>query len=58
MHIPGIAAVVTLTLFSLAASAADKTSREIQTPYTEPKVVYDFYFDSPEKINNALYWIR
>lgn len=58
MHIPGIAVVVTLTLFSLAASAADKTSREIQTPYTEPKVVYDFYFDSPEKINSALYWIR
>ena len=58
MHIHGLAAVALLTLFSLAASAADNTSREVQTPYTEPKVVYDFYFDSPEKINSALYWIR
>jgi len=30
----------------------------VQTPYKEPKVVFDFYFDEPEKINTALYWIR
>jgi len=30
----------------------------VQTPYTEQKVVFDFYFDEPEKINSALYWIR
>jgi hypothetical protein len=47
-----------ILLFSLAAAAAEETSREVQTPYTEPKVVYDFYFDNPEKINSALYWIR
>ena len=28
------------------------------TPYTEQKVVYDFYFDDPQKINAALFWIR
>lgn len=28
------------------------------TPYTEQKVVYDFYFDEPQKINAALFWIR
>jgi intracellular sulfur oxidation DsrE/DsrF family protein len=33
-------------------------SREVQTPYSEQKVVFDFYFDDPEKINSALYWIR
>ncbi len=30
----------------------------IQTPYKSPKVVYDFYFDTPQKINSALYWVR
>lgn len=34
------------------------TSREVQTPYSEQQVVFDFYFDEPEKINSALYWIR
>jgi len=30
----------------------------VQTPYTAQKVVFDFYFDEPAKINSALYWIR
>ena len=38
--------------------AEDTGSRKVQTPYTEQKVVFDFYFDEPEKINSALYWIR
>jgi hypothetical protein len=29
-----------------------------QTPYKEPKVVFEFYFDNPNKINSALYWLR
>ena len=32
--------------------------RLVQTPYAEPKVVFDFYFDQPGKIDSALYWIR
>ena len=28
------------------------------TPYSEQKVIYDFYFDDPQKINSALFWIR
>lgn len=36
---------------------ADGATR-VQPPYAEQKVVYDFYFDEPEKINSALYWIR
>jgi hypothetical protein len=58
MRIHGIIAIAVLSLFSLIAGAAENTSREVQTPYTEPKVVYDFYFDNPEKINSALYWVR
>ncbi len=29
-----------------------------QTPYGEQKVVFDFYFDEPDKAGAALYWIR
>ena len=30
----------------------------VQTPYQAQKVLFDFFFDEPEKINSALYWIR
>ena len=39
------------TLFAEGASY-------VETPYAEPQVVYDFYFNEPEDINSALYWIR
>lgn len=35
-----------------------EVARYVQTPYEDPKVVYDFYFDNPAKINSALFWIR
>ena len=37
---------------------ADKGASFVQTPYSEQKVVFDFYLDNPQKINSALYWIR
>jgi intracellular sulfur oxidation DsrE/DsrF family protein len=40
------------------AAEPPKSARYVQTPYTEPKVIFDFYFDDPQKINVALYWIR
>ncbi len=40
---------------SLQAAAE---ARWVQTPYTEQKVVFDFYFDAPTKIDSALYWVR
>jgi intracellular sulfur oxidation DsrE/DsrF family protein len=33
-------------------------AKYIQTPYTEQKVVFDFYFDDPQKAASALYWVR
>lgn len=30
----------------------------VATPYQPQKVVFDFYFDDPEKIHSALYWVR
>ena len=38
--------------------ASEDVSKFEQTPYTEQKVVFDFYFDDPAKINSALFWIR
>ncbi|HFD31527.1 MAG TPA: hypothetical protein ENJ28_02275 [Gammaproteobacteria bacterium] len=29
-----------------------------QTPYQEPKVLFEFYFDDPNKVGPALYWLR
>ena len=46
-----------LLMWALSANAAEQ-AEFIQTPYKEPKVVYEFYFDDPQKINSALYWIR
>lgn len=51
-----ITAIVLMVL--LSSSCLAESASRIQTPYAEPQVVYDFYFDEPAKINSALYWIR
>ena len=48
--------VIILLCLNHLASAEQATF--VQTPYKEPKVVFEFYYDSPEKINSALYWLR
>lgn len=49
-------------LNSIAAIASNPAPAEggswVQTPYREQKVLFDFYFDDPNKLNTALYWIR
>lgn len=50
--------VVALLLFALTFTCFANGAIRVQTPYAEQKVVYDFYFDEPTKINSALYWIR
>jgi intracellular sulfur oxidation DsrE/DsrF family protein len=47
-----------IAITGLTVLADDKVSRVVQTPYSEQQVLYDFYFDNPDKIANALYWIR
>lgn len=47
-----------LVLLFLSFTCFAEGATRVQTPYAEQKVVYDFYFDEPEKINSALYWIR
>lgn len=45
-------------VLTTSAAAAAAEAKLVQTPYKEQKVVFDFYFDDPAKINPALYWIR
>ena len=52
-----LAGVLALLLCT-GVAAGERVSRVVQTPYGEQQVVFDFYFDDPEKINSALYWIR
>ncbi len=51
--------LLTLLLIFIISSFvfAEEASFE-QTPYKEPKVVFEFYYDNPNKINAALYWLR
>lgn len=56
---PGV--LLSLLLFWLPASLVaqpEEHARFEATPYSEQKVVFDFYLDDPEKIHAALYWIR
>jgi len=47
------------TISTLPAEQADEEKAVFTaTPYQPANAVYDFYFDNPEKINSALFWIR
>ena len=50
--------LLSIILLTLATLLQAEQAKFVQTPYKEPKVIYDFYFDDPLKINSALYWIR
>lgn len=49
---------LTILLLVLSFGGVAAGGTRVQTPYEEQKVVFDFYFDEPAKINSALYWIR
>ena len=53
-----LALLLVLPFVSATYGTKPEVSSEVQTPYTKQQVVFDFYFDDPEKINSALYWIR
>lgn len=44
-------------LFALMVQAGPGASF-VQTPYTEQKVLFEFYLDDPAKTGPALYWVR
>lgn len=47
-----------MLLFAPILLADEHQARYLTPDYQPPKVVYDFYFDEPEKINSALFWLR
>ena len=61
MRIPVIL-FMAITIAAVPAVATDLTDNKggtwVETPYQEQNVLFDFYYDEPEKINSALYWIR
>lgn len=58
LRAPWAAGVVLGIAFLHLTSGSFGAAQFVQTPYQEPKVVFDFYFDDPDKINAALYWVR
>jgi len=50
--------IIIVVLISSPLSLAADGGKWVQTEYGEQKVLFDFYFDEPEKISSALYWIR
>lgn len=47
-----------LLLLLSPLQADDERAQRVQTEYGEPRALFDFYLDDPEKLGSALYWIR
>jgi len=43
---------------AMLAPSAQAQARFVQTPYKNPKALFDIYLDNPAKMGAALYWIR
>ncbi|MEW5789412.1 MAG: DsrE family protein [Pseudomonadota bacterium] len=50
--------LIAVLLIALAPVLARAEATLVNTPYTAPKVVYDFFLDDPAKMGAALYWVR
>lgn len=51
-------AALLLAFLSVFQPAARAEARFVQTPYENPRVLFDFFLDDPAKMGTALYWIR
>jgi len=49
--------IILIILFNGSLAFSEEATIE-QTPYQEPNVLFEFYFDTPNKIGPALYWLR
>lgn len=50
--------LITVALGLLAGTPVLAQGKRVQTPYANPKVLFDMYLDSPAKMGSALYWLR
>lgn len=47
-----------LAFADLSVRSAIGAGKQVDTPYQDPKAVFEFYFDDPRHIDSALYWLR
>ncbi len=50
--------VIPVLLLTFSASLFAEGATYTETPYKEPQVVFDFYFNEPDDIISALFWVR
>jgi len=50
--------IILLLFLAIPVHSEAAGAKEVMTPYKNQKVIFDFYFDEPEKIGPALYWLR
>jgi len=58
MHLNPLPALLLAMGLATAPVAALAQASFVQTPYKNPKALFDFYLDNPAKMGAALYWIR
>jgi hypothetical protein len=47
-----------LLVLAAMSQPAQAQATRVQTPYANPKVLFDVYLDHPAKMASALYWLR
>lgn len=58
MHPAPLAGLWLAAFLAAAPAPALAQARVVQTPYQQPKALFDFYLDHPDKMGSALYWLR
>jgi len=58
MHLNPLHALLLAMGLATAPVAALAQASFVQTPYKNPKALFDFYLDNPAKMGAALYWLR
>ena len=53
-----LSALLLAALMPLATATARAQATVVQTPYRNPKALFDIYLDHPAKMGAALYWLR
>jgi len=54
----GWALAAGVVVSALHTAPVQAQARFVQTPYQNPKALFDFYLDDPAKMGAALYWLR
>jgi uncharacterized protein len=58
MHLKPLPAWLLALGLSVVPAAAKAQASFVQTPYKNPKALFDIYLDHPAKMGAALYWLR